>query len=83
MRCIQFREVGFCICWIFVEVYEKEGNKVIWEALNECVVEEGVEHEELGLQGFDLILFDEMWSWMMRESAICAWFSRTTMDGLV
>ena len=55
MRCKQFREVGFGKCWIFVEVYEKEGNKVIWEALNDYVVEEGVEHEELGLQGFDFI----------------------------
>ena len=42
-----------------VEYSDKESNGIIWEAVNEHVVEEGVEHEELGLQGFDLNLFDE------------------------
>ena len=32
-----------------VEVAEKDGKKVIWEVVNDHVVEEGVEHEELGL----------------------------------
>ena len=42
-----------------VEVDEKEGRKVICEVVNNHVLEDGVEHEELGLQGFDLNLFHE------------------------
>ena len=53
MVCLQFREVGFGKCWVLVEYYDKESNGVIWEAVNDHVVEEGVENEELGLQGFD------------------------------
>ena len=33
--------------------------KVILEGINDHVVEEGVEHEELGLQGFEFKLLDE------------------------
>ena len=32
-----------------VEVAEKDGKKVIWEFVNDHVVEEGVEHEEVGI----------------------------------
>ena len=32
-----------------VEYYDKESNGIIWEAVNDHVVEEGVENEELGL----------------------------------
>ena len=42
-----------------VEVADKDGRKVIWEVVNDHVVEEWVEHEELGLQGFYFDLFDE------------------------
>ena len=42
-----------------VEVSNKDRKKVIWEIVDDYVVEEGVEHEELGLQGFDFNLFDE------------------------
>ena len=42
-----------------VEVFDKDRNTVIWEVVDEHVVEEGVEHEEVGLQGFDFNLFDE------------------------
>ena len=35
-----------------VEVSEKEGKKVIWEVADDHMVEEGVEHEELGIRGF-------------------------------
>ena len=42
-----------------VEVADKEGKKLIWEVVNDHVVEEAFEHEELGLQVFDCILFDE------------------------
>ena len=38
-----------------VDVYDKDGNKVIWEAFNDHVVKEGIEHEELGLRGLILI----------------------------
>ena len=38
-----------------VEVSDKDGKKVIWDVTDDHVVEEGVEHEKLGLQV--LILF--------------------------
>ena len=41
------------------EVAEKDGKKVIWEVVDDHTVEEGVEHEELGLRGFDFNLFNE------------------------
>ena len=37
----------------FDEGNDKERKKVIWESVNDHVVEEGVKHEELGLQGLD------------------------------
>ena len=42
-----------------VEVDDKVGKRVIWEVVYDHVVEEGIENEELGLQGFDFNLFDE------------------------
>ena len=42
-----------------VEVSDKYGKKVIWEVINDHVVEEGVDHKELCLQSFDFNLFDE------------------------
>ena len=42
-----------------VEFYNKDRRKVIWEVVNDHVVEEGVENEKLGLRGFDFNLFDE------------------------
>ena len=42
-----------------VEVYNNDGKKLVWEFVNDHVVEEGVEHEELGLQGFGFNLFNE------------------------
>ena len=45
--------------WYLIEVDYKETKRVIWEVVNNQVVEEGVEHEDLGIQGFDCILFDE------------------------
>ena len=38
-----------------VEVSDKDGKRVIWEVVDDHVVEEGVEHEDLGLRGFILI----------------------------
>ena len=40
-----------------VEVSDKDGQKIILEAVNDHVVEEGFEHEELSLHGFDFNLF--------------------------
>ena len=45
--------------WYLVEVYDKDERKVICEVVYDHVVEEEVEQEELGLQGFDFNLFDE------------------------
>ena len=42
-----------------VEVADKYRKKVIWEVVNDHVVEEGFEHEEIGLQGFGFNLFDQ------------------------
>ena len=42
-----------------VEVSDKDGKKIIWEVINDHVVEDVVEHEELGLWGFDFNLFNE------------------------
>ena len=42
-----------------VEVDDKYRKKVIWDINDDRVVEEGVEHEELILQGFDFNLFSE------------------------
>ena len=42
-----------------VEVSDKYGKKVILEIVDYHVVEKGLQHEELGQQGFDFNLFDE------------------------
>ena len=36
-----------------VKFDEKDGRKVIWDFVDDHVFEEGVEHEELGIRGFD------------------------------
>ena len=45
--------------WYSVDVSYKYGKKIIWEVVDDHVVEEGVEIEEIGLRGFDYNLFDE------------------------
>ena len=42
-----------------VEVSYRDRKKVIWEVVNDHVVDEGVEHEELDIKGFGVNLFDE------------------------
>ena len=42
-----------------VEVADKDGKKLIWEVFDDHVVEEEVEHEELGPRGFYYNVFDE------------------------
>ena len=43
----------------WVEVADKDKKKIIWEVVDDHVVEEGVGNEELGIKGFDFNLFDE------------------------
>ena len=45
----------------FVEVSYKDSKRVIWEVDDDHVVEEGVEHEDLGLRGFILIYLMKRW----------------------
>ena len=40
-----------------VEVTDKDIKKLILEVVNDHVVEEGFQHEELGIRGFDSNLF--------------------------
>ena len=42
-----------------VGFYDNYGKKVILEVVDKHVVEQGVEHQELGIRGFDFNLFDE------------------------
>ena len=42
-----------------VEVADKETKKIIWEVIDDHVVEEGVGHKDLGIRGFDFNLLDE------------------------
>ena len=42
-----------------VEVSDNDRKKLIWEVFDNHVVEEGFEHEELGLWGFNFNLSDE------------------------
>ena len=39
----------------FVEVSGSDGERVIWEVVDDHVVEEGKNHDEIGLRGIDLI----------------------------
>ena len=43
----------------FVEVVGHEKKKIIWEVVDNHVVEEPTDHEEIGLRGFDLNYFDQ------------------------
>ena len=42
-----------------MEVIGFDGNKVLWEVVYDHVVEEGNDHEEIGLRGFYFNLFDK------------------------
>ena len=42
-----------------IEVTDKDRKKVIWEVVDDHVVEEGFEHEEIGISDFNFNLFDE------------------------
>ena len=42
-----------------VEVSDKDRKKVILDIVDDRLVEEGIDHEEIGLRGFDFNLFNE------------------------
>ena len=42
-----------------IDNYDKNRKKVIWEVFDDHLVEERVEHEEMGLQDIDFNLSDE------------------------
>ena len=53
-----------------MEVSGSDGEKVIWEVADNRVFEEGKEHDEIGIQGFDFNLFDEYEEVVVREVLI-------------
>ena len=48
-------------------VHDKK--KVLWEVVDDHVVEEPSDHEELGLQGFDFNVFDKYEEGVVREES--------------
>ena len=50
-----------------VEVSDKDGKEVIWEVVDDHLFQDGVEHEALGLRGFDFNLFNEDWEGFIGE----------------
>ena len=52
-----------------MEVVGNEEKKVIWEVVDNNVVEEPTDHEEIGLQGFDFNDFDEDEEGVVREGS--------------
>ena len=42
-----------------VEVFSYYGNKVLWEVVDDHVVEEGNDHDEIGLREFDFNFLSE------------------------
>ena len=52
-----------------VEVFGHDKKKVIWEVADDHVVEEPSDHEDIGLWGFDLNIFDEDEEGVVREGS--------------
>ena len=52
-----------------MEVVGQDKKKVIWEVVNNHVVEYPTDHEEIGLRGFDFNLFDEDKEGFFREGS--------------
>ena len=42
-----------------VEVFGHDKKRVLWEVVNNHVVEEPSDHEDIGLRGFDFNIFDK------------------------
>ena len=53
-----------------VEFVGNDKNKVLWEVVNDNVVEEPTDHEEIGLRGFDFNYLDEDEEGVVREGFI-------------
>ena len=52
-----------------VEAAGHDKNKVLWEVVNDHVVEEATDHEEIGLQGFDFNIPGEDEEGVVREGS--------------
>ena len=52
-----------------MEFFGHYKKKVIWEVVNDHVVEDPTGHEEIGLRGVDLNLFDEDEEGVVREGS--------------
>ena len=52
-----------------LEVVGSEKNKVLWEVVDNHVVEYPTDHDEIGLQGFDLNVFDKDEKGLVREGS--------------
>ena len=53
----------------FVEAVGHNGKNIIWEVVEDHVVEEPTDHEEIGLRGFDSNLFGEDEEGFVREGS--------------
>ena len=52
-----------------MEFFGHYKKKVLWEVIDNHVVEEPTDHEEIGLRGFDLIFFDKGEEEVFREGS--------------
>ena len=56
-------------CVYLVENFGYDKNKVLWEVVDYHVVEEPIDHEEIGLQGFDFNVFGQDEEGVVREGS--------------
>ena len=52
-----------------VEVFGHDGKKVLWEVVDDHVIEEPTDHDEIGLRGFGINLFHEYEKGVGREGS--------------
>ena len=50
-----------------MDVVDHDKKKVIWEVVDNHVIEDPSDHEDIGLQGFDFNIFDEDEEGVVRE----------------
>ena len=53
-----------------MEVVDHDKKKVLWEVVDDHVVEEPTDHKEIGLRGFDFNFLDEDEEGVVREGSI-------------
>ena len=53
-----------------MEVVGSDGKKFLWEVVDDRVLEEGNDHDEIGIWGFDLNFFDKYKDGIGREVLI-------------